>query len=140
MPMVFHMIPNGPDTISIGENAAMVVSTPNVAGIATFFTPAITLSVLWPFLSISEYADSPIMMASSTTIPSTRINANRESMLIDTPIISSGITNSVPRKHTGRPTITQNASLIFKNNDSTKNTSNAPKNMFSNIMFSRSAR
>ena len=53
-PMVFHITPNGPDTISIGENAAMVVSTPKVAGMATFFTPAITLSVLCPLASISE--------------------------------------------------------------------------------------
>ena len=47
--MVFQMTPKGPDTISMGENAAMVVSTPKVAGIATFLTPAITFSVLWPF-------------------------------------------------------------------------------------------
>ena len=140
IPMVFQIIPNGPDTISMGENAAMVVNTPNVAGIATFLTPAITFSALWPFLSISEYADSPMIMASSTTIPSTRINANRLSMLIDTPTISSGITNKVPRKQTGKPTMTQNASLIFKNKESTKKTRSAPKNMFSSIMLSRSAK
>ena len=53
-PMVFQITPKGPETISIGENAAIVVNTPNVAGIATFLTPTITFSVLWPFLSISE--------------------------------------------------------------------------------------
>ena len=140
IPMVFQMIPNGPDTISIGENAAIVVNTPKVAGIATFLTPAITLSVLWPFLSISEYADSPIIMASSTTIPSTRMNANRLNMLMDTPTISNGMTSNVPKKHTGSPTITQNANLILRNNESTKKTNSAPKNMFSSIILRRSAR
>ena len=139
-PIVFHTTPNGPETINIGENAAIVVSTPNVAGMATFFTPAITLSALCPFLSISEYADSPMIMASSTTIPSTNINAKSDNILMETPTMSSGITNSVPRKQTGNPTMTQKASLIFKNSDNTKNTSSAPKNIFSSIMLRRSAR
>ena len=43
-PMVFQITPKVPDTIIIGEKAAIVVNTPNVAGIATRFTPLIILS------------------------------------------------------------------------------------------------
>ncbi len=53
-PMVFQITPNGPETINMGEKAAIVVSTPKVAGMATFLTPAMTLSVLCPLASISE--------------------------------------------------------------------------------------
>ena len=47
-------------------------------------------------------------MASSTTIPSTTMNANSEIMLIDTS--SVGIIQNVPRNEIGMPRLTQNAS------------------------------
>ena len=56
-------------------------------------------------------------MASSTTIPKTRINPNRLNILIETSICDAGINISVPRKQTGKPTITQKASFTLKNSE-----------------------
>ncbi|GIT05259.1 MAG: hypothetical protein CM1200mP29_06700 [Verrucomicrobiota bacterium] len=56
---------------------------------------------------------SPMRMASSTTMPSTTINANSEIMLIDTS--SEGISQNVPRNEIGMPRLTQKASRKRKN-------------------------
>ena len=65
--------PKLPCTVRNGTNAATVVSTPKVAGIATRLAPRMTLSRLSPSRSVAVCTLSPIMIASSTTIPSTRI-------------------------------------------------------------------
>ena len=123
-----------------GKNTAIVVNTPNVAGIATRLTPRMTLSVVWPCCSISSWALSPITIASSTTIPSTNIKANRLVILIVTLTNSIGITNRVPKKHTGKPIITQNANLTRKNNANMRKTNTAPLFMLSIIISRRPSR
>ena len=83
MPMDFQIIPIGPETKIMGTNAAMVVNTPKVAGMATRLTPRITLSICCPFLSHSSWALSPITMASSTTKPIASTKANNVKRFIE---------------------------------------------------------
>ena len=53
MPQASGKAPNTPCTNSVGVKAAMVVSTPKVAGVATRYTPFTTLVTLWPCTSCS---------------------------------------------------------------------------------------
>ena len=136
-PIALPKAEDGPSPNRNGTNTAIVVNTPKVAGIATRLTPRITLSVVWPCSSISSWALSPITMASSTTIPSTKMKANKLITLIVTSTNSIGITNKVPKKQTGNPIITQKAKRTRKNNANIKNTSMAPLCILSIIMFKR---
>ena len=129
-----------PPTINIGTKAAIVVNTPKVAGIATFLAPAITASTDLPRFSISLYALSPMIMASSTTMPSTRIKPNKLIMLIETLNIGSGNIAMAPRKHTGIPTITQKAIRNSRNKVRASNTKNAPINRLVLIKSKRPCR
>ena len=67
---------------------------------------------------------SPTMIASSTTIPSTRMKANSESMFIDMP--SSGSTHSAPMKEIGIPIVTQKARRKRRKSASTRKTRSSP--------------
>ncbi len=78
---------------------------------------------------------SPTMMASSTTMPSTRMKANSEIRLIDTS--SVGISARAPRKEIGIPSDTQAASRSRRNSASTSATSAKPARPF---LSSRSSR
>ena len=79
-----------------------------------------------------------MMMASSTTIPSTRMNANRLIMLMVTSV--TGSTAKAPRKATAMPRITQPAILRCRNRPRMMSTSTAPSAMFLSIMSSRPSR
>ncbi len=120
-----------------GKKAAMVVSTPKVAGTATRFTPRITFSVVCPYFSISLWADSPITMASSTTIPNTKIKANKETMLMVISKPPRGINNKPPKNDTGKPIITQKANLTRRNKAKQRITNKPPHAIFSSIIFRR---
>ena len=63
-------------------------------------------------------------IASSTTIPRTRINVNKDNILIETP--NTGISQNPPIKEIGIPNETQKASFGFKNSARTRTTSNSP--------------
>ena len=67
---------------------------------------------------------SPTTMASSTTIPSTRTNANSEIMLTETP--KAGISAMAPRNESGIPRLTQKASRSSRKSASATNTSTNP--------------
>ena len=67
---------------------------------------------------------SPVTMASSTTMPSTRMKANRLMMLMVTP--SQGSRASAPAKVMGMPTHTQTATEKRRNRASSTNTSRPP--------------
>ena len=56
---------------------------------------------------------SPTTIASSTTMPSTMINANSVIMLTDTP--SVGISISAPMNEIGMPIVTQKATRSSRN-------------------------
>ena len=80
---------------------------------------------------------SPTMMASSTTMPSTRRNAKLETMFVDTP--SPGINAIAPRNAIGIPRLTQRASRISRNNVSTTRTSTRPAAPLRSMIASRSS-
>ena len=63
---------------------------------------------------------SPTMMASSTTIPSTRMNANSEMTFTETS--SPGIRAIAPRNEIGIPRLTQKARRSSRNSVSTTKT------------------
>ena len=139
-PIALENAAPGPDAIACGKKAAMVVSTPNVAGIATRLTPRITLSSEWPCFSISALADSPTTIASSTTIPSTIIKANSDTILMVISKKPIGMNKKAPKKETGKPIITQNANLSGKNNANTSITKTPPHTMLSIIISRRPCR
>jgi hypothetical protein len=73
-------------------------------------------------------------MASSTTIPSARIKANRESIFIDTS--KEGIIRSAPRNEMGMPSITHIASRICRNMPRTRKIRINPMKAFFKSRFS----
>src|SRR5690606_15630479 len=99
-------MPSGPGKNSSGRNATMVVITENNTGWYTSITPTKAASVPVSPSSCRAWMDSPTTTASSTTMPSTRIKANKEIKLIEVAV--SGSTNKVPTETTRTPTLTQN--------------------------------
>ena len=91
---------------TIGMNAMTVVSTPKVIGTAMRRVPSMAASI----------GDSPclrrvstcslVTMASSTTMPSTKMKPNNVDRLIA--ISADGIRANAPKKETGKPTTIQN--------------------------------
>ena len=71
---------------------------------------------------------SPATIASSTTMPSARMKANRLTMLMETP--STGMKMKVPMNATGMPIVTQNASLNSRNRLSSTSTRHRPMKPF----------
>ena len=67
---------------------------------------------------------SPTIIASSTTIPNTKINVNRESILIER--FNGANSQNPPMKEIGIPKETQNANFGFKNKANTIMTSMRP--------------
>ena len=81
-----------------------------------------------------------MMMASSTTIPSTNMNANRLMMLMVTPTNGTGINMKAPRNATAIPRITHSAIFRCRNTPRITNTNIAPRAMFFSIMVMRPSR
>ena len=80
---------------------------------------------------------SPMMIASSTTMPSTTMNANKLMVLMETPTAALGSSMKAPMKATGRPTATQMAMRRRRNRPKMMNTRAAPAAKFSSIRLMR---
>ena len=78
------IFPVAPSIISNGEKAATVVATAKNTGIIISCVPSMTARSLGFPCSYWEKMFSPTTMASSTTIPSTTMKANREMRLMET--------------------------------------------------------
>ena len=117
--------PNIPVTNSSGANAAIVVKTPITTGPMTPLTPRKAPTTPRCPASCSVMMFSPTTTASSTTIPSTMIRANRETMLILTPRKSKN--RKAPRKEIGTPMATQIASRRSSITTRNRNTSAKPR-------------
>src|SRR5690606_29545524 len=129
-------IPSGPRKNSSGINATMVVITENNTGWYTSITPAkAAFAPVFP-CSCPSCLDSRPITASSSTMPSTTIKANKEIKLIEVAV--SGSTNKVPTKDTRIPTLTQNDSCAFRNNSSTINSRIRPLKALSSSSCKRS--
>ena len=81
----------------------------------------------YPLSSVSVYALSAMIIASSTTIPTTIMKANKLMMLIETSTASSNM--KPPSTAVMRPTITQIAILKCKKMPRRMKTRQAPINM-----------
>ena len=119
-----HMPPMSPSTASIGENVTIVVRTAKNTGVATCIAPLTAASTEFIPRSLNNAIFSPTTIASSTTIPSTKMKVNNDNILIER---SRGPNNQKPpMKEIGIPRETQNANLGFKNNARTIITSIRP--------------
>ena len=107
------IVPKRPSINVSGMKATMVVKTPKVTGSATSMVPLMDASIPASPIFNLRYTDSPVTMASSTTIPSTTINPNA---LIRFKVIpNAAITENAPRKLMGMPMNTQMAILGRRN-------------------------
>ena len=130
--------PIEPGTASIGRNAATVVSTPKITGVARPCAPRIAPSSLLALRFCSTCVFSPTTIASSTRMPSTSTRPIREIQLIETP--RNGSTAKVPSSAVGTPHATHAASRRRRNSASTTSTMIAPCQALLFIEPSRSAR
>ena len=121
-------LPMMPGTNSIGAKAAMVVSTPKVTGASTSSVPRTAALVRFPVRTCVVWMFSPTTMASSTTMPSTKMNANSEIILIDWS--NSPMQAIAPRNEIGMPRVTQNANRMRRNRVNTTKTSTKPERAF----------
>ena len=137
-PMAAGNAPNPPGTVSKGIKVTTVVNTPKVAGMATRLAPRITLSSVWPSRSLAVCTLSPMMMASSTTIPSTRMNPKRLSKLREPS--TKGKRANAPRNAIGIPSITQKANCNLRNMPSITSTNTIPIVMLETMMLIDSER
>ena len=76
-------------------------------------------------LSLHKKTFSPTIIASSTTIPRTRINVNNDNILIERS--TAGIKRKPPINDIGIPSETQNASFGLRNIAKINTTSTKPK-------------
>ena len=119
-----HIPPISPSTESIGENVTIVVKTAKNTGVATCNAPFTAASTGSIPRSLKSAIFSPTTIASSTTIPKTKIKVNNDNMLID---MSNGPNNQKPPiKEIGIPKETQKANFGFKNNAKTMITNISP--------------
>ena len=81
-----------------------------------------------------------MMMASSTTTPSTRMNANKLMMFTVMLMNGAGINMNAPRNATPMPTTTQTAIFRCRNTPRIMSTRIAPNPMFFSIMVKRPSR
>ena len=127
--MILHTFPKAPSTNIIGEKVTIVVKTANITGFATWYAPSNAASgPLSPlFLNICMF--SPTTIASSTTIPSTRMKVNSEIILMETSKI--GRSQNPPINEIGMPNETQPASFGLRNKASTTSTNDKPRAAFS---------
>ena len=118
-----------PGTKNMGAKETIVVSTPNTTGTHTSLVPS--MAPVTPCLSLACLLSmfSATTIASSTTMPSTKMNARSEIMLIVTS--KAGISAKAPMNETGMPIATHNASLRRMNRAKTTKTSKRPDKAFS---------
>ena len=117
-----------PSTMISGRNAAMVVRTPKMTGTETSQVPS-TAAVSGDFPSCSwPNTRSPTTMASSTTIPRTKMKAI--TVIVDMVISVKGSTARVPSRATGMPMATHMATRNFRNSANITNTRIRPPPAF----------
>ena len=121
---ILHIAPIWPSTASIGEKVAIVVKTAKKTGVETWVAALTAASLGSIPLSLNNAIFSPTTTASSTTMPRTRINVNKDNILIER---SRGdINQNPPINDIGIPSETQNANFGFKNIANTTTTNNKP--------------
>ena len=130
--------PITPGMNSSGTNAATVVRTAKVTGLATSPAPAVAPCRPSPPSSWRVWMLSPTMTASSTTMPSTRMNAKSDTALSETS--SVGISAIAPRNEIGMPRLTQKATRSSRKSASTTRTSANPAAPLRSMSASRSCR
>ena len=123
--MIRQIFPRAPSTRIIGENVTMVVRTANITGVATWYVPLNAASDLPSPRCLNMKIFSPTIIASSTTIPKTKIKVNREIMLMDTS--NNGNNQKPPMNDIGIPSDIQPANFGFRNNANTKITKDNPR-------------
>ena len=131
----FINFPSHPGRKSIGTNATILVMMAKVTGMATKCVPMIDACKDFSPFEPRVYTDSPTTIASSTKIPSTTINANKETRLIDAP--TNPMVAKAPMNEIGRPIATQMARDGRRKSERTRNTSNNPWNAFRIIISKR---
>ena len=89
-----------------------MVRIANITGVDTCVAPLTAASILDKPLSFQIKMFSPTIIASSTTIPRTKMNTNRESILMETSAL--GRSQNPPIKEMGIPKETQKASFGFR--------------------------
>ena len=119
-----QIFPFQPGTNNIGAKAAIVVRTPKITGMATRCVPSTAPRTPGKPACWRAKMLSPTTIASSTTIPSTRMNENSEIIFTDTSKI--GIIAIAPRNEIGIPIVTHIASRNRKKRASTTKTRNSP--------------
>ena len=108
-----QMFPLTPCTPNIGMKAIIVVNTPKAATLITSQVPRGAARWAGSPASIRSFTRSPTTIASSVTIPSTRMKANSEIMLIEMSPCGSAI--RAPAKAIGIPSATWKASAGRRN-------------------------
>jgi len=114
-------LPSAPGIKNIGEKAMSVVSTVTSTGPATSLKPSTAASTGFLPSSRCRLIFSAIMMASSTSIPKTRIIA--ESVITSSATSNKGSKATAPKRLTGIPMATQKAVRKFRNMASMARTS-----------------
>ena len=119
-----QILPISPSTASIGEKVTIVVKTAKNTGVATCIAPFTAASTEFIPRSLNRAIFSPTTIASSTTIPKTRMNVNSDNIFMDK---SNGPNSqNPPMNEIGIPSETQKANFGFKNNANTKITRMSP--------------
>ena len=127
--------PKNPGIVKIGINATIVVNIANITGTETLLVPLIeasTFEILGFLFSVKIL--SPTIIASSTTIPKTKIKPKRDArfMLIS----KKGKKIKAPKNEIGIPSITKKASEGLKKRVKMINTNINPLIPFSMSILS----
>ena len=122
--MTLKIFPIEPGTKSIGMNAATVVKTANTMGVDISQAPSMAPRNPCPWCCWCVWMFSPTTMASSTTIPNTRMKAKMDKTLMETSNV--GINQIAPRNEIGIPRLVQNANRRSRNRASEIKTSTKP--------------
>ena len=129
------MAPMGPGSSRSGAKAPTVVRTAKIRGRLTRCTPRIAAATPGVPFCRSACTFSATTMASSTTMPTARMNANSEIVLMDTS--KARAPARAPRKEMPIPAATHTASRISRNSASAVRTSSSPRAPFSSSRSSR---
>ena len=118
------MDPISPSTDSIGAKVTIVVKTAKNTGVATCIAPFTAASSGSIPLSLNNAIFSPTTIASSTTIPKTRIKVKSDNMLMER--LNGANNQKPPIKEIGIPRETQNANFGLRKSAKTKITKKRP--------------
>ena len=122
--MLRSSLPMTPLPMSRGPKATMVVRTEKITGRPTSMAPSVAALKGGSPSSCLRNIFSPMIMASSTTIPRTMIKAKSDIMFMDTS--RCGRIASPVRNDIGMPRVTQKASRMSRKRARRTNTSPRP--------------